>query len=133
MMLVDLTIALALLEFAVFLMAVGRARGTYKVAAPATTGHEVFERYFRVQMNTIEQLILFVPAILLFARYVHPLIAAGLGLLFVIGRWLYFLGYVKDPKKREAGFILSFVPNLILLLGGLIGVIVTLIRHPGLY
>ena len=98
MMLIDLTIALALLEFGVFLMAVARARGTYKVAAPATSGHEVFERYFRVQMNTIEQLIIFVPAILLFAHFVQPLIGAALGLLFVIGRWVYFIGYVKDPK-----------------------------------
>ena len=110
MTLVNLVLGLALLEFAVFLMAVARARGTYKVAAPATSGHEVFERYFRVQMNTIEQLIIFVPAIVVFAHYVNPLIAAGLGLIFVIGRWLYFVSYVKDPKKREVGFVLSFVP-----------------------
>jgi uncharacterized MAPEG superfamily protein len=131
MLLVDLAIALALLEFVVFLMAVAKARSTYKVEAPATTGPEAFERYFRVQMNTIEQLIVFVPAILLFAHYVQPLIAAALGLLFVIGRWLYFVGYVKDPKQRSAGFILSFVPNLVLLVGGLVGIIAQLVRHPG--
>jgi glutathione S-transferase len=130
MALVHLAIALALIEFIVFVMAVGKARGTYAVPAPATSGHEVFERYFRVQMNTLEQLVVFVPAILLFGAYVQPLIAAALGLVFVIGRWLYFRGYVKDPKKREMGFILSVVPNLILLLGGLIGIVRILLMHP---
>ena len=91
MTLVHLVIALALIEFFVFLNAVGRASATPTTwPRPATTGNEVFERYFRVQMNTLEQLIIFIPSILLFARYVHPLIAAALGLVFVIGRWLYF-------------------------------------------
>ncbi len=131
MTLVHIVIALALIEFFVFLMAVGRARGTYKVSAPATSGNEMFERYFRVQMNTIEQLLIFLPSILLFARYVHPLIAAALGLVFVIGRWVYFRAYVKDPQKRSIGFALSATPNLILLLGGLFGAIVWLVRNAG--
>ena len=122
-------IALGLIEFFVFLMAVGRARGTYQLPAPATSGNEMFERYFRVQMNTIEQLVIFLPSILLFARYVHPLIAAALGLVFVIGRWVYFRSYVKDPRKRcSMGFGLSVIPNLALLVGGLIGAIVWLVR-----
>lgn len=133
MTLVHIVIALALIEFFVFLLAVGRARDTYKVPAPATSGHEMFERYFRVQMNTIEQLVIFLPSILLFARYVHPLIAAALGLVFVIGRWVYFKGYVKDPAKRSTGFGLSAIPNLILLVGGLIGAIVWLARNAGSY
>jgi glutathione S-transferase len=128
MTLVNLVLALALLEFVVFLMAVGRARDTYNVPAPGCSGNEVFERYFRVQMNTIEQLIIFVPALVLFAHYVNPLIAAGLGLLFVIGRWVYFKGYVKDPKKRSLGFMLSFIPNMILLLGALVGAVWALVR-----
>jgi len=129
MSLVHFVIALALLEFFVFLNAVGRARGLFKISAPATTGHEVFERYFRVQMNTLEQLVIFLPSILLFAFYVHVLTAAVLGFLFVIGRWLYFTGYVKDPKARSTGFLVSAVPNAILLLGGLIGALVALVRH----
>ncbi len=128
MPLVHIVIALALIEFFVFLLAVGRARDTYKVPAPATSGNETFERYFRVQMNTIEQLVIFLPSILLFARYVHPLIAAALGLLFIIGRWVYFKGYVKEPAKRSTGFLLSGIPNLVLLAGGLIGAIVWLVR-----
>ena len=133
MTLVHLVIALALVEFFVFLNAVGRARSTYKVPAPATTGNEVFERYFRVQMNTLEQLVIFIPSILLFARYVHPLIAAALGLVFIIGRWLYFTGYVKDPARRGPGFLIAVIPNSLLLLGGLIGALITLIRYPAVY
>ncbi len=128
MTLVHIVIALALIEFIVFILAVGRARDTYKVPAPATSGNEVFERYFRVQMNTLEQLIIFLPSILLFGRYVHPLVAAALGLLFIIGRWVYFKGYVKDPQKRSTGFLLSAIPNFILLLGGLIGAILWMVR-----
>jgi glutathione S-transferase len=118
---VHVVIALALIEFIVFGFAVGRARARYQVPAPATTGNEVFERYFRVQMNTLEQLIIFVPSIVLFARYFSPYLAAALGALYIIGRALYFRGYVKDPKKREAGFLLSMIPNVVLLIGGLIG------------
>ena len=104
-----------------FGFAVARARATYKVAAPATTGHEVFERYFRVQMNTLEQLVVFGPSIMLFAWYVNPYIAAALGLLFVIGRALYFRGYVRSVEGRHNGFLLSAIPNVTLLVGGLIG------------
>ena len=118
---VHLVIALALLEFVMFGLAVARARTRYQVPAPATGGHEVFERYFRGQMNTLEQLVVFLPAILLFARYINPLAAAALGALFIIGRALYFRGYVQAPELRHAGFVLSAIPNVTLLIGGLIG------------
>ena len=129
MALVHVVIALALGEFVFFLNAVGRARGLYKVPAPATTGHEMFERYFRVQMNTLEQLVVFVPAILMFATYVSAYVAAALGLLFIIGRALYFRDYVRAPAKREVGFLLSVIPNSVLLIGGLAGALITLVRH----
>src|SRR5579872_7176263 len=72
MPLVHLVLALALAEFFFFGLAVARARATYNVPAPAMSGHEVFERYFRVQMNTLEHLVIFVPGLLLFASYVSP-------------------------------------------------------------
>jgi hypothetical protein len=62
---------------------------------------------------------------------VHPLIAAALGLVFVTGRWVYSRSYVKDPRKRSMGFGLSVIPNLALLVGGLIGAIVWLVRTAG--
>jgi glutathione S-transferase len=121
MHLVHLVIGLALLEFLGFICAVGWARGRYQVAAPATTGHEVFDRYFRVQMNTLEQLAVFLPGIWLFANYVSAPAAAALGAVFIIGRLLYFIGYVRDPARRSAGFVLSAVPVIALLIGGTLG------------
>jgi glutathione S-transferase len=118
---VQLVLALALLEFVVFLFAVGRARVRYNVPAPAMSGNPVFERYFRVQMNTLEQLVIFVPALFMFAYLVNAYVAALLGVLFIVGRALYFYGYVQDPKKRHLGFTLSVIPNFILLGGALYG------------
>ena len=121
MLYVHLVMLLALVEFVVFGFAVARARTRYNVPAPAVSGHEVFERYFRVQMNTLEQLVVFLPAILLFGRYVSAPVAAALGALFIIGRALYFQGYVRAPQKRHFGFVLSAFPNLALLIGALLG------------
>jgi glutathione S-transferase len=125
---VHIVIALALLEFFLFGVAVARARATYRVMAPATAGHEVFERYFRVQMNTLEQLVIFVPSLLLFARYVNAWLAALLGLTFIIGRAVYFRGYVRAAQQRHFGFMLSVIPNVTLLAGGLLGAVWALIR-----
>jgi hypothetical protein len=126
---VHLVIGLALVQFFVFGMAVGRARETYKVPAPATTGNEVFERYFRVQMNTLELLVIFIPAIVLFAHYLNPYWAAGLGAVYLIGRTVYFRAYVKAPGSRSWGFAVSALPTLVLLGGGIIGAIIALVRH----
>jgi glutathione S-transferase len=121
MQLVAFVILLALLEYVVFGMLVGRARGKYGVDAPATSGHPVFERYFRVHYNTLEQMVVFVPAMWLYGTYVSPSWAAGLGLVYIAGRLAYLMGYVADPRKREIGFGLSALPLLILLLGALWG------------
>ena len=120
---VHLVIALALVEFLLFGLAVARARARYDVPAPATSGNPAFERYFRVQMNTLEQLVIFVPSILLFAHYVGSYVAAALGLIFVVGRAIYFQGYTKAAEGRHIGFTLSVVPNVVLLVGGLLGAV----------
>jgi glutathione S-transferase len=118
---VNLVIALALVEFLLFGIAVARARTRYHVPAPATTGNADFERYFRVHANTLEQLIIFLPAIVLFAHYVNAYLAAALGALFIIGRAVYFQGYTKAAEGRHLGFGLSVIPSLILLIGGIFG------------
>ena len=123
MPLVHIVVGLALVQFLFFCFAVGKARGTYKVAAPATTGNEMFERYFRVQMNTLELLVIFVPSILICAQYFGSYIAAGLGVIYLIGRLVYFTSYVKDPKSRSAGYGLSALPVGILLVGAIFGAI----------
>ncbi len=130
MALVHLVIALALAQFFVFGAAVGRARAKYGVAAPATTGNEMFERYFRVQMNTLELLVMFVPAVWLFAEYVSAAVAAALGALFIVGRGVYFLAYVKDPAKRGPGFGLSVLPTVLLLIGAIYGAVRASLHHP---
>jgi glutathione S-transferase len=121
MALVNLIVALALLQFFAFATAAGRARGKYKVAAPATSGNEMFERYFRVQMNTLELLIMFIPGMWMFGFYVNAQAAAGLGAVFIIGRVIYFFSYVKDPKKRSLGYGLSAAPVAALVIGAIVG------------
>ena len=117
MELVAFVAGLALIEYLVITLQCGHARGRLGVPAPATTGHPEFERYLRVQYNTIEQLVVFLPALFGFAHYVSPGGAAALGLVFVVGRALYARGYVRDPAKRGPGFGLTLLANVILLLG----------------
>ena len=113
--------SLILLEYVVIFMAVGKARVTSGIEAPAVTGDPVFERHIRVQQNTVEQLVLVLPAMWLFASVVRPDVAAGLGMLFVIGRFMYFRAYVADPKKRGTGFIIGGLATLVMVLGAVIG------------
>ena len=122
-----LVTALALIQYQVFAALVGRARGRTGVKAPATTGHPEFERYFAVQRNTLEQLVTFLPALWLFSYYVNGWAAAGLGLVFVFGRSLYFSTYVKDPAKRGPGFIIGQLAHFALILGALVGPLLKMI------
>jgi uncharacterized MAPEG superfamily protein len=119
--LVALVASLALIEYFVFGLLVGRARGKFNVPAPAITGHPTFERTLRAQQNTLEQLIIFLPAMLMFGTFWSAQVAAALGLVFVIGRALYFRGYVADARKRSSGFLIGGLAQLALLLGSLIG------------
>jgi glutathione S-transferase len=102
---------------------VAGARAKHGVAAPATTGHDVFERHFRVQMNTLEQLVMYLPSLWLFAFYWNQLIAAALGLVWIVGRIVYMQAYVADPKSRSMGFGITFMATVILMLGALIGAV----------
>ena len=116
-------IALAAIQFLVFGIQVGSARGRFGVKAPAVGGNEIFERHFRVQQNTLETLVVFLPGIYLFSRYFNPLWAAALGVVYLGGRQIYAASYAKDPSKRSLGYGLSFLPVAALLLGGLIGAV----------
>jgi uncharacterized MAPEG superfamily protein len=129
MSMVYAVMGLALLQYLFFGVAVGAARGRYGVKAPATTGHEVFERYYRVQMNTLELLVVLVPALPLFAYYVSVRWAVVLGLAYVVGRFLYFFAYVKDPGKRGLGYLVSYIPTVVLLAGGLGAAALAAFRH----
>lgn len=125
---VALVIALALLLYITTIANVGRARARYKVMPPATTGNPDFERYFRVQQNTLEQLVVFIPALILFAAVWNaPRAAAVLGALWLFGRTWYMLGYYKEIRKRTPGFIISMLTTTVLVVGSLAGIIKALI------
>ena len=106
----DLVAIDTLLAVAVFFgcgIAVGRGRAKYKIAAPATTGHPDFERLFRVQMNTLEAMAMFLPSLWVAARHADPLLVGGIGLLWVAGRIWYAIAYASDAGKRGPGFGIS--------------------------
>ncbi len=120
-------VLLALIEYLVLGALVARARGKYAIAAPAVSGHPTFERYFRVHQNSLEQLIVFVPAVWLFGVYLSPLWAAILGVVFLVARALYAASYIGAPERRGPGAGLTFFTELALVTGALIGVIRSLI------
>jgi len=123
MFLVEIVTLLALAQFFVFGLLVGRARGKYGVKAPAVSGEENFERVYRVQMNTLEMLVMFLPALWIASHYVSPAVVSGLGCLYLVGRLVYYQAYTSDPAKRGAGFALSALPILALIAIGLVGAI----------
>ncbi len=120
----ELVTVLALIEYLVLGVMVGQARGRYKIEAPATTGDPMFERYFRVHQNTLESLIVFLPALWLCGLTLTGRGAALLGLLYIVARVVYVRGYLADPKGRAAGAMMTFAANGLLLIGSLIGVFV---------
>lgn len=127
MELVAIVIGVALLEYSYFGLLVGKARGQYGIDAPATSGDPIFERYHRVQQNTLEQLVLIIPGMVMFASYVSVDVSAGLGVVYIIGRIIYLKSYVADPKKRSMGFALSWLPAIILVIGGLVGAVMRVV------
>lgn len=114
---------LAVLQYLYFGALVARARLRYKIKAPAVTGDENFERAYRVQMNTLEQLIIFLPALLIAGHYVPGVWVSALGVAYLVGRMLYGRGYVRDPASRGPGFIMALVANVLLLLTGLLAIL----------
>jgi len=121
--LVALVILLAIVEYIVLVGLVGFARGKYRIAAPATTGHPVFDRTFRVQQNTLEGLVVFLPGLWLFGQYLNPTWAAWLGLIGIVARAVYAVGYIKAAEKRGFGAGVLGMVNIALVVGALVGVI----------
>jgi glutathione S-transferase len=120
----ELVTLLALLEYSILGVMVGRARQTYGVEAPATTGNPEFERYYRVHVNTLESLIVFIPAVWIFSLRVHYHFGVALGLLFVIARIIYAAGYLSAASKRAPGAIATALINAILVVGSLIWIVI---------
>lgn len=120
---VDLVAVLAVAQLLFFGVLVGRARGVYGVKAPAVSGHEMFERAYRVQMNTLELLVAFVPVLFIAAKYWPQVYVAIAGAIYLLGRFIYWRSYVSAPASRGLGFGLSMLPILALLIGALAGIL----------
>ncbi len=120
---VELVAVLAVLQFLTFGALTGNARKRAGLKAPAITGDVGFERMYRVQMNTLELLIAFLPALFLAAKYGPTWLVAGLGAVYLLGRLMYWRAYVTDPSKRGTGFMLSMFPTLFLAIVALVGIV----------
>ena len=118
-----LIILIALAQYLFFTGLVGLKRGKLGVKAPQTSGHDVWERMFRVQQNTMEQLVIFIPSMIAFSMYVSARWVLLPGVLFILGRQLYYYQYVKDPNSRTPGMALTLLANAALLFGALIGLL----------
>jgi len=117
---VTIVTVLAILQFFWFGAEVGKMRVKHQCKAPATTGAPEFERMFRVQQNTMEQLVMFIPALWMFASLVNPLWGAGMGVVYLVGRVIYRAAYLKDPGGRSMGFMITVLPTSIMLVWVLI-------------
>ena len=114
-----LVTCLAILFYFLTGMQVAKARASFGIKAPAISGNPDFERVFRVQMNTLEWLPIFLPALWLFAIYIGDAIAATLGLVWIAGRILYMSGYSKAAQKRGPGFAIQAGAAILLWLGAI--------------
>ena len=116
------TLLVILLMFATAIN-VGRARQRYGIQAPAVLGHEMFERAYRIQMNTLESAAMMLPALWLYAGLIGDRGAGLTGIIWLCARVWYAIAYQSNPSKREGGFILSFLAFAGLWLGALWGVV----------
>ena len=107
---------------------VSRSRTATGVKVPAMSGHPDFERAFRIQMNTLEWMPIFLPALWLFAIYIGDVIAAGIGAVWIIGRIVYFVGYSNAAAKRGPGFAIQFLAAFALWAGALGAVVLRLVK-----
>ena len=124
----SLVTAIALLVYFVVTFNVGRARGKYGVKPPAMSGNPDFERVLRVQQNTLEQLIIFLPALWIFCLFVSPIWGSALGGVWIFGRIFYAWGYYQAPEKRFLGFGMASLATVLLLGGSLVGTLIPVVQ-----
>lgn len=115
-------ILIALLQYIFFTGRAGFSRSKYSIKAPKTVGNERWERIYRIQQNTMEQLVIFIPATLVFSIYVSASWVLLPGIMFIVGRHLYSRLYLQSPENRGPGMVLSFLSNILLVLCSLVGV-----------
>jgi len=122
---------LTMILYMVMIGRVGAMRGKHKIEAPAVTGHAAFERAYRVQMNTLEAMPLFLPSLWLATAYFSNRfdrvwwLPAAMGAVWIVGRYLYMQGYIAEPNKRGPGFGISALAQIVLLILAIVGVVKT--------
>jgi glutathione S-transferase len=124
----ELVTLLALVVYLGTVVHCARMRARHRILAPATSGHPDYERAFRIQQNTLEQLVLFLPALWLFSTLVNPLVGAALGAVWVAARGVYAVTYARAPEQRGPGFVVAFVALVVLLGGALVQALIVLPR-----
>ena len=124
---VAIVTVLALMQFVWFGIQVGSMRAKHEVKAPTMSGPPEFERIFRVHYNTMEQLVVFLPALWLYAHMVNPMWAAGLGVVYLVARFIYRAAYLKYPAGRSTGFTLTFLPIAVMLVWVLVIAVMNLV------
>ena len=125
---VDLVAIAAVFQFLCFGAMTGLARRKSGLKAPKVTGDESFERMYRVQMNTLEMLVAFMPALFIASKYWPPELTASLGAVYIIGRLIYWRAFVTKPASRGLGFKLTITPIALLIFLTCLGVFMSLIE-----
>ncbi len=126
----ECVILLALVVYLGTAIYCARMRAQHRIMAPATSGHPAYERAFRIQQNTLEQLVAFVPGVWLFSLLVNPRAGAMVGAVWIVGRVIYAFSYASAPERRGPGFIISFIALVVLVVGALVQSVVTLLQTP---
>lgn len=125
-------LSLVTITAVIFLVATGlnvaRVRRKTGIFAPAMGGDAQLERALRVQGNSLEWAVLFLPMLWIAGGYFDPRIAAAIGLIWIVGRILYMRGYMEEPAKREAGFLVQAAATGALLVEALAGVVLQLMH-----
>ena len=123
---IELVAVIAVLQFFFFGFMTGRSRRLSGLKAPAISGHEGFERMYRVQTNTLETLVAFLPALFIAGKYWPSILIASIGVIYVVGRFIYWRSYIAEPSKRGIGFMLSMLPTFALSGLALTGIVLSL-------
>lgn len=124
---VELVAVLAVFQYLVFGFLVGGQRRKSGLKAPAMTGHDGFERMYRVQMNTLECIVAFLPVLFLASTYWPVILVAPVGAIYLVGRTLYWRAYMIEPSRRALGFVLTLLPIAILLILSVVGILMAMI------
>lgn len=125
---VDLVGMLAVLQFFFFGFMTGAARRKSGLKAPAVTGDAQFERMYRVQTNTLETIVAFLPSLFIAAKYWSPTIVSLIGVIYIVGRFIYWRAYTQNPSTRALGFLLSVLPTFVLMVLSIVGVFLHIIN-----